>query len=341
MLKVLLSFLILLFFNTNSIASELPEGVLVAKANTLSICDRLTITASFRDAPDTEKTILVPDVCAVAFQVSSTEIITAAHVLSEAKHKLTGFFLKQAATYERHRGLTFDRKIPIDTMKLSFYHELYSSEGLILRTETVTFVALWNNQDPTRDALAQLVYYLENDAEYKVDSSAASARVIEVDEESDLALLQMNAPLERETGYIEVTDKVYTLWDEVWGINTYPPTMYSDGKPSIFVTSGQIRNSHFTPEIEYWELAERIWTYTVITDHLNTDGNSGGPNVDAEGRLVGITHAVGGAEGIMAVFDIRPPCNVPLAKGIMLTCQRYVIAGHFVHEFLEKVRRKK
>lgn len=342
MYRTILGLFLLTFFGNPSLATSLPDGVKAATANLFVVCDRVELTAKFRDDPTKTVTRTVPQAvpCGSGFQVSASEVLTAAHVLGEVKITLMQYFLQQQRVHEVHRGLVFADRIPVGNVVVTFYHELISATGHRRQTEKIRFTVAWNNQDPTKQAVQEFVrrLFLLPDEAYVRDATAATAMVTAESLEHDLALFTLSEAVPQ-ASYISVSDKRFPVHTLVWGLSASPPGPFSEGKPLSQVNPASLRDTAVRPEAKSWPLGPNILAYSLSTEYLNYRGVSGGPNVDASGRLVGVTHAANAAENHAALFDVRPPCNRPFGpRRSVFNCTRYAIPGYEVNAFLVRAR---
>lgn len=311
-------------------ASAENYGKDVAVSNTYVICDQMEITAKFRDRPEIESTIKVPDPCAVAFSISATELVTSDHVLLEPRQMLFDFFEHQAEVYQRHNGFIFDDRIPLATMHVKFNRELISSEGIRLKTTTVEFEVPWNNTDPTRKQMLEFKGLLDK-VEFVADDTDTTVDVVYTDKNLDLALLKLRGAINRER-YIKVGDWDFERGLQVWGTGTNKPEKNTE-RPVIYLQEATILGKDVSDSLPPAS-QNSVWVYVLSTTKPNVNGVSGSPNVTSAADLVGVTHAITAIEHKLEGF-MTPACDDGTAMTSSFTCRRYVIPGHLVYKFLQ------
>jgi hypothetical protein len=324
--------------STSEAQIKYPEGVQVAIENSYAVCDVLHIEGEFsynkRD-PLKEDYQIIPDVCGTGFQVSATEIITAAHVLMTLEDKLLTFLDHRRQMHELH-GMTHDFKVPHGDLTVKYNKRLYSSEGIIFETPVVTFTVDWGHNVPTLEDLNDLQEDLKTVSRH-VDTSNATIFEEDISPGRDLARLVLKEPLERDA-YVITGEYFNEVGHTSWGVHAMEPNMYSGGIPNISVNTGTIIETDSEKRVPTYELDELVHVDRIREEYLTRNGSSGGPNVDRNGILVGVTH--GGGPAIAVLFtEFTPRCNTTLPSGEKFNCERFVISPMDVHEFLDSVRK--
>lgn len=324
-------------------ANELPEQVEILRDTVYAICDHVELTARWRDNPQVERTIPVPRSCATGFQVSDVEVLTAGHVPGSITAMLfdpvSGYFTNYIGIYQTHGYYTL-RTIPVDALTVTFYTTLVSVEGQKLTTSAITFSIPWTQPEPSS------LHELEDEIKATLEAELAAlttlreqpadAQLVARDPERDLALYRLRVPIERSV-YPKVSARRHTIHTLSWGFGAIGPSRFRE-HALVQAMPGSIKDTGVQPNSRRWPLAEGVSTYRILTNGMNRRGMSGGPNINAAGELVGVTHAASRAEATY-IGEFSPPCNAPMrGTGLVFTCERFVIAGHHVDEFLTETR---
>lgn len=339
-LRVTLSAL-LLMQGTSAFGGTIPEAVHKASENVYAICDVLDVTSKWSDSNGAVETRSIPGIeCGVGFQVSPTEIVTSAHVVHHPVSRLvapeSGYLFKQFSAYAHH-GFYFEPNMPIGVMDVSFHREFIGTEGQVFTTPTLHFQANFDG-DPTKmESLQEFARVLIEKTTIEVDETKALVTHTFDDSGRDLALFTLKYPVLHEA-YVEVDMTGYEVHTMTWGLHTRKPGQFDNGLPQVHIGSGVVKATEVIPEVSYWPLDPQVFTYNVMTENLNVRGYSGSPNVNQNGKLVGVTHAAPEAETTMSNFDVQLPCNQPKEDGSYFPCHQWIIPGHIVHEFLKEAR---
>jgi len=147
------------------------------------------------------------------------------------------------------------------------------------------------------------------------DGTRLPADVVGVDQVSDIALLHIQFPLERHYVVAELGDSDHLqIGQRVMAIGHPFGLGYA-------LTTGVISGFGMTPN-----MAGRGWDRVIQTSAAMNPGNSGGPLVDLDGRVIGITNAI-----LLGAQNIGFAIPINTAKAVMAELRDH---GHVIRPWL-------
>ncbi|HKK45502.1 MAG TPA: trypsin-like peptidase domain-containing protein [Balneolaceae bacterium] len=137
------------------------------------------------------------------------------------------------------------------------------------------------------------------------DGSQYRAKVLGADELADLALLKIDA--DREFPTVEFGNSDSVLVGE-WSLAVGNPFgLFAAAQPSVTVGVVSAKNRDFRPDPN----EPRVYTDMIQTDAAINRGNSGGPLVDSQGKVIGVNTFIytGGTSGGNIGLGFAIPSN--------------------------------
>ncbi|MEX0770750.1 MAG: trypsin-like peptidase domain-containing protein [Balneolaceae bacterium] len=157
-----------------------------------------------------------------------------------------------------------------------------------------------------------------------IDGTTYDARVIGSDEFSDLALVKINSI--EPFPYVEFTDSEEVIVGE-WAIALGNPFgLFEDGRPAVTVGVVSAKNRDFRPDPSN----PRVYIDMIQTDAAINRGNSGGPLLNSEGRVMGVNTFIytgGTGSGFIGLGFAIPSNRVEKIINQLLT------SGHVVLDY--------
>jgi regulation of enolase protein 1 (concanavalin A-like superfamily) len=134
----------------------------------------------------------------------------------------------------------------------------------------------------------------------------SAAEIVAVSAEQDLAILRISGvpDLPAAIDVLKETELVETMPIYVFGFPFGQALSLGRGSPSVVVGKGSVSSVRRDPDGKAWR---------VLIDGALNPGNSGGPVVDAQGRLVGV--AVAAIRGANIGIAIAPPELLTMLAG--------------------------
>jgi S1-C subfamily serine protease len=121
------------------------------------------------------------------------------------------------------------------------------------------------------------------------DGSELPAELVGIDDKADIAVMRVKS--EKPTSFLKIAEDNPEQGAEAMVLG-YPAT--GSDNPSLQVSKGTVKSVHNDEEYHVW--------FDLNTTH----GNSGGPIVDRDGRVIGILTAGGKVYDMMYVFGVGP-----------------------------------
>lgn len=245
----------------NATTSEMSEPVAEASGTTLS----QLVADSVQDSPSSESQAVVNDVNAGINSSRKTAITQAVQNVSPAVVSITVTEVVQGG---RRLGIDeFNRffSVPIErevsSMGSGF---IISKDGLVV-----------TNQHVANQNAKKVVVSLPDGSQYEAD-------VLGSDELADLALLRINA--DREFPTVEFGNSDSVMVGE-WSLAVGNPFgLFQAAQPSVTVGVVSALHRDFRPNSN----EPRVYLDMIQTDAAINRGNSGGPLVDSEGKVIGV-----------------------------------------------------
>ncbi len=117
-----------------------------------------------------------------------------------------------------------------------------------------------------------------------IDGTSYSARLIGIDELTDIALVRIESENNETFPYIELSDSDDVIVGE-WAIALGNPFgLFEDGKPTVTVGVISAKNRDFSPDPNN----PRVYIDMLQTDAAINLGNSGGPLLNSNGEVIGM-----------------------------------------------------
>lgn len=177
---------------------------------------------------------------------------------------------------------------PIDAERL--YRELRAS-FVVIRCGGERYGTAFGFGHVGRIATARHVLGCPRDVTVELaDGSFARARVVAIAEEHDLALLELEGDAATRVPPLVASDAPPPVGTEVVSVG-FPVGPENDGPHELSVTRGIV--------------AQRT-TNRIVHDALVSPGSSGGPVLDREGRVLGVTYAVPRGSSVALAVPVAP-----------------------------------
>lgn len=165
-----------------------------------------------------------------------------------------------------------------------------------------------------------------------IDGTTYDADVIGSDEFSDLALIKINS--EEPFPYVEFSDSDEVIVGE-WAIALGNPFgLFEDGRPAVTVGVVSAKNRDFRPDPEN----PRVYIDMIQTDAAINRGNSGGPLLNSEGKVIGVNTFIytgGSNAGFIGLGFAIPSNRVEIIINQLLTAGQVVLDYDPGMEFAE------
>lgn len=277
-----------------------PESIKAGESVVFLVANGIYVEGRFYDKTSNRSMEEFPTgVYGTAFQVSATDVLTVDHVFKDVVHLAQGAFAKAEGNLRVH-GIKIG-VWPEEITGIRHVIALIASDGT--RYEfTERYTATWTEgAAPTEENIRAFISSIAPDT---APIAPAGFTVVARDDTKDIALLRLAQPREQ-SQYISLplpfaeTD----LDAGYWGLSARTgrncdPFCFNAWKGTI----ESKRPSTYNVNDDEWKEAES-WHLKMLT----RPGDSGGPVVDEQLTLLGLTNAGDAFANMMTMFDISKP----------------------------------
>lgn len=320
MKKTIALWIILVIWSTpaSTQVNNTPALIWEAESLVFLVEDSIQVSGRFFDKTrNSEKSEAVTGVFGTAFQINETDILTVEHVLKDVAYHARNVFAKAAGNLAKH-GIEVG-VWPQEITGIRHVFKLTASDGSSFEFSE-HYTASWSGKQPTKENIEKFVASIEK---IDIPTGPRGFTVIARNDQKDIALIRLSIPREL-PHYISLPLPFEEVDMDIpyWGLSaqTGPrcnPFCYNARKGLIV----NLRPSTYILNDLEWREA-RSWHIKMIT----RPGDSGGPVVNEQLALLGLTHAGDAFANMMAMFDIG---NVP--------DDRLALSMEEIHDFLNTV----